>query len=390
MPETFRENSTCVVCCAFGDTKKCGKCRSVTYCGLECQRKDWSRHKRLCAPAVIKELEGKGRGLMASRSIEKGELIVKDKAVINLCDGIYEDFRPVLQSKVDNLTEIEKEEFYRLTRKKSYFDSMEAFESKAEAEGDEDTKRKIFEGKKYIDVVSIFHNNSIGDKKDGSSCLYLTLSLLNHSCAPNTSWSSIPKGGNGEVMELRAIRNINEGEELTVNYINKDGSYSKTEERQQMLIGRWDFTCQCRLCVTGDEDEIKLKISAAKDEMRKIGDLQTIPLDKIDWTKLAEYQCEIVDLVKSLSSDPPLLTECLSLANLAQLSRNLDLLHKACNLSKEVAEESKFKADMESHDILKENFGLWMPNLHQLYTVNALKPNEKEIMSLLKCRRFLF
>ena len=156
-------------------------------------------------------------------------------------------------------------------------------------------------------------------------------------------------------MELRAIRNIIEGEELTVNYINKDGSYSKTEERQQMLIGRWDFTCQCRLCVTGDEDETKLKISAAKDEMRKIGDLQTIPLDKIDWTKLAEYQDEIVDLVKSLSSDPPLLTECLSLANLAQLSRNLDLLHKACNLSKEVAEESKFKADMESHDILKEN-----------------------------------
>ena len=88
MPEIFRDGSLCVVCGSPGD-KKCGGCKSVTYCGAKCQKLDWPRHKRLCAPVVIKEWEGRGRGLVASKNIKMGDLIVKDKAVITISNNKF-------------------------------------------------------------------------------------------------------------------------------------------------------------------------------------------------------------------------------------------------------------------------------------------------------------
>lgn len=31
-----------------GEFKKCGRCRLVSYCSRECQKKDWKRHKDSC------------------------------------------------------------------------------------------------------------------------------------------------------------------------------------------------------------------------------------------------------------------------------------------------------------------------------------------------------
>jgi len=36
----------CKKCGAPGSTKKCSRCKSVSYCSKQCQRADWTRHKR--------------------------------------------------------------------------------------------------------------------------------------------------------------------------------------------------------------------------------------------------------------------------------------------------------------------------------------------------------
>ena len=41
-------NSLCSYCGKIGQTKKCSRCHKVSYCGKECQRKDWSQHKKIC------------------------------------------------------------------------------------------------------------------------------------------------------------------------------------------------------------------------------------------------------------------------------------------------------------------------------------------------------
>ena len=68
---------------------KCGRCHAITYCGKECQVADFTRHKWNCLPVMVTEIPGKGRGLVAARDIEIGELIFIDKPVVT----VNSDFR---------------------------------------------------------------------------------------------------------------------------------------------------------------------------------------------------------------------------------------------------------------------------------------------------------
>ena len=77
MPEVYRDLLTCVVCDKGGDSiKQCAKCFSVSYCGRECQVGDWTRHKRLCVPVMVKDFGERGRGLV--------DIIFKDTSVASI------------------------------------------------------------------------------------------------------------------------------------------------------------------------------------------------------------------------------------------------------------------------------------------------------------------
>ena len=43
----LKENMDCTVC-GSANAKKCSACGSVAYCCINCQRKDWSKHKFSC------------------------------------------------------------------------------------------------------------------------------------------------------------------------------------------------------------------------------------------------------------------------------------------------------------------------------------------------------
>merc|ERR1711923_644903 len=115
MPEKIRKKFICVVCDESPAKFQCGKCHSVDYCSKQCQKKDWSRHKELCAPAVFVELDHIGRGLVATKNIKKGELIFRAKASINIhqplgFDSKEFDIRGFMNSKE------ERDQFYKLPK----------------------------------------------------------------------------------------------------------------------------------------------------------------------------------------------------------------------------------------------------------------------------------
>ena len=60
----------------------CAGCGSAQYCDRTCQKSDWKKHKKNCKPYKVIKLEGKGLGLLASKNIKQGELIIKEKAVM--------------------------------------------------------------------------------------------------------------------------------------------------------------------------------------------------------------------------------------------------------------------------------------------------------------------
>ena len=304
----------CLVCGAPG-VMRCGACHAVTYCGPGCQKRDWARHKGLCVPLAVAELEDRGRGLVATKRMVSGDLVVRDEAVIRVeAEADTWQAGEAIQRQVDKLSAEKRKEFYKLTKMQRLLDICDEFVAAAGDNSDQIRKAKM--ASMYKDVTAIFYNNDISGADD-SKCLFLTLALLNHSCAPNTAWARA--GDNVRQLELRAIRDIEVGEEVTVNYISVEGRYSDTAARQTRLRAGWDFTCVCRLCETGEEEEVKAEVRKLQARMTEACDTE---VELIDWALLTSCQEEVVAKVQTLSTAPLLLPrECQSLANLSQLAR---------------------------------------------------------------------
>jgi len=107
-------------------------------------------------------------------------------------------------------------------------------------------------------MMGIFHSNSIPIKeldklkgKDLGSAIYLQASRLNHSCKPNTVWSM---DSEKRTLEVRAVRDIQPGEELTVCYIDP---VNMVEDRAKLLMARYNFKCTCEVCSLPKEELLK-------------------------------------------------------------------------------------------------------------------------------------
>jgi len=79
--------------------------------------------------------------------------------------------------------------------------------------------------------------------------LLVKISRVNHSCLPNTLRGPGSREG---TVELRTIRPVAEGEELTISYVDEDTLTSSCSARQDRLFGRWQFHCGCTRCSSPD------------------------------------------------------------------------------------------------------------------------------------------
>ena len=74
----------------------------------------------------------------------------------------------------------------------------------------------------------------------GGSGIWIMPSYINHSCWPNSVRSFL-----GNLLIVRAARDIPAGGEITMTYINNE---SGVQERQKASYSGWDFSCECTLC----------------------------------------------------------------------------------------------------------------------------------------------
>lgn len=89
-----------------------------------------------------------------------------------------------------------------------------------------------------VRINAVVTTNSEG-RKDGLG-IFLTISLLNHSCNPNaTVWFD------GDQAVVRACRDIEPGDEITISYIDRSMSRFK---RKEALLRDFYFDCCCDVC----------------------------------------------------------------------------------------------------------------------------------------------
>lgn len=95
-------------------------------------------------------------------------------------------------------------------------------------------------------------------------CLDPFITKINHSCDPS-AWLVCE----GPEIRIRAVKDIETGEEITVSYLDncEAGDYGS---RRDELMRRWNIDCACKLCKQGD-------IGIKGDLRTRVLELQKLP-----------------------------------------------------------------------------------------------------------------
>ncbi|KAM9817253.1 N-lysine methyltransferase SMYD2-A [Neosynchiropus ocellatus] len=220
------------------DLSKCGKCKQAYYCNVDCQRADWPMHKLECVAMCAH-----GDDWCPSE-------------VVRLVARI------ILKQRVST----ERTQSERLLLLKEF----EAHLDKMDSEKDEMNRTDIaalrhFYGKYIQDLpdekslTELFaqvncNGFTIEDEELShlGSAVYPDVALMNHSCSPNVIVTY-----KGTVAEVRAVQEINPGDEVFNSYI--DLLYP-TDDRKERLLDSYFFTCQCTECTTRSKDDEKMEI----------------------------------------------------------------------------------------------------------------------------------
>ncbi|KAI1822393.1 hypothetical protein F4861DRAFT_550738 [Xylaria intraflava] len=211
-------------------------------------------------PFSIEEIEGKGRGLRANRSIAKGEvLMVRGPTLVAQTEALIEMEMTVLDRMYDIA-------MARLTE-----DRRAAFLAQM---------GRGVSGKISTNSFMMFVHGA-GEKSGHLAC-YPDIAQFNHDCRPNVHYRL-----NNMTMTAVAVRDIQPGEELSVSYINV---FLLSRERKER-IRNWGFECACALC-QGTRD----RTIASDRRLRRIKELKT-NLDNFNSVKVtAEDGVEYVAL----------------------------------------------------------------------------------------------
>ncbi|KAJ4364044.1 hypothetical protein N0V83_009499 [Neocucurbitaria cava] len=194
-------------------------------------------------PWKIIDVPGKDKGVVATRKIKQYETFMMDQAAVVVDMDAEkalsaEENQKLLKVAVDRL--LVPAMIRDMSGKHNRLEE-DARKKKADHEDDEE------EGKLEEDIMKT--NAYGGTVADVSSrALYPLISQrINHACNPN---SFVLFSRAGVSMAIKAYRDIQPGEEITVSYLLLGQPFTE----RQHLIKRWGFACTCDLCSLPDKE----------------------------------------------------------------------------------------------------------------------------------------
>ncbi|QDS71708.1 hypothetical protein FKW77_008461 [Venturia effusa] len=175
-------------------------------------------------PYESRQLPGRGMGLIANRTLQKGDLIFSTTPVLMVEERIWDifakhDMFPYLHRAVRKLPRRSEKKFMDLWGH--------------------------FGGDPIEDIINTnsFAIDMWDDKEETAyNAVFPEISRLNHDCRPNAHYYFDTES---LTQHVHALRTILPGEELTISYI--DPALVRSE-RQEKLELSWGFQCSCSLC----------------------------------------------------------------------------------------------------------------------------------------------
>eukprot|EP00092_Neocalanus_flemingeri_P070646 GFUD01086735.1.p1 GENE.GFUD01086735.1~~GFUD01086735.1.p1 ORF type:complete len:354 (-),score=82.93 GFUD01086735.1:105-1166(-) len=174
----------------------------------------------------------KGSGMIATRKLYPGDIILAEKPVFIVPDAIFMD--------------VEKcEEFLGREINKCNSEERELILDLTDCRDRDPTD--YFDPNPYC---GFFYTNAM--HFEGDACLCPIMARANHSCRPNSEFITRADIG---TQHLMANYIINPGEEITINYMAMADEGADTKETRQAYLREWyGFQCTCRACTYQDND----------------------------------------------------------------------------------------------------------------------------------------
>ncbi|KAJ8123774.1 hypothetical protein ONZ43_g350 [Nemania bipapillata] len=169
---------------------------------------------------ALRDVPGKGKGLVAIEKIPKGTRILSEEPIISIAQGGMNNKRLQISitQQVASLSEHQRRAFLSMHNIHPYEDAAGQY-------------------------LGIFKTNSLPAEAVGDKgAIFLEACRINHACDNNAqkSWNDKIKRHT-----VHAMRDIDKGEEITITYL---GPLKNRKARQKALQEKFGFTCLCRLC----------------------------------------------------------------------------------------------------------------------------------------------
>ncbi|KAJ7644357.1 hypothetical protein FB45DRAFT_721193, partial [Roridomyces roridus] len=177
---------------------------------------------------VVVDLPGKGKGLVAARRIEQGELVLREEPLFIVPQAISESPTALISRLLNNVAPADRDAFMNL----SYVHFPEGLEPESHPE-------EV--------ALAIFQTNAVAAGEGGVG-IFPRMARLNHGCsrAFNSIYSWREKE---QALFIHALKNIEQGEELLTTYTDTKRTRN---ERRQWLSQQYGFQCNCAVCSLDD------------------------------------------------------------------------------------------------------------------------------------------
>ena len=184
-------------------------------------------------PVVVREIEGKGKGLVTTRTLKPGELVLAEF--------------PLLIGFITHTGGQGSPGESLGLRVRSLIQSFNGLVPEQQAlvmtlHAQEATKNSVNHpelGEKDKKLLRIFGSNNIEVDKDRSG-LYETASRINHSCSPNAFWQV---EASNTKLTVRTCRAVDAEEEIVVDY-HMFNNFPTRTERLSIIHGARLFICR--------------------------------------------------------------------------------------------------------------------------------------------------
>jgi len=183
----------------------------------------------------VVNIEGKNLGCVCLTDIKKGTLILKEKPqcpdIENEADEMWsKDLFMRLLQNFQTMNPTDREKYLKLYSRHT----MEELHKKLDLSGKDPTISDLI-----LKLYGIYETNKF---KGGVG---IQAARFNHSCTSNAegNWNE-----DESTREIRAVKKIKKGEEITICYLSQDAYMKNYKVRQEIIKESWDFDCSCELC----------------------------------------------------------------------------------------------------------------------------------------------